>query len=327
MKRLWKMRRGRVALCLTGFLVAVAVFADFLASDRPIAARWHGEIYLLPNVFPPAGFPADLDELTATMQEGDWYVAPLVPYGPTQSRIRGEVRALRPPSKDHWLGTDRAGCDVFARLVHGARASLGVGVCAAVFIALFGLSFGMAAGVGAAPADAVLSRIADALLSFPPLVLLCALQALALRPGVLSTALVIALASWPHLFRLVRADLLHTRGLDYVVAARGLGAGPLRVALRHLLPAAMPQALTAFAFAVPSAVLLEASLSYLGVGLPPDLPSWGELLHQAGFGAARWWLVAFPGAAIFATAAGLLLLAEALRALLDPRPAVLAVLR
>jgi peptide/nickel transport system permease protein len=320
-KRLWRAPGGKAALCLTAALALVTAFADFIASDRPIAARLQGKLFLFPNVVRPTGFPEDMDALRARMREGDWYLPPLVPYGPTQSRIAGEVRALRPPSSDHWLGTDRAGCDVLARLVHGARASLGVGLFAALFTALLGTALGIAAGAGGRLADGAFTRLSEAATSFPPLVLLCALQALALRPGVLSTALVLAAAGWPHVFRLVRGEVRRLREMDHVTAARALGARPLRVAVRHLLPGALPLVATAMAFAVPSAILLEVSLSYLGVGLPPDVPSWGELLHQAGFGAGRWWLVLFPGLAIFAAAAGLLLFAEAARALLDPRSA------
>jgi peptide/nickel transport system permease protein len=321
MRRLWATTGGRVAVGLAAFFLLLAVFADFLASERPIAARWRGELYLLPNILAPTGFPEDHGALEATMEEGDWYLPPLVPYGPTQSRIAGEVRALRPPSAAHWLGTDRAGCDVLARLIHGARASLGVGLLAALVGCLLGTSIGALAGAGGRGADGLCSRLAETTVSFPPLVLLCALQALTSRPGILSTALVVGLASWPHVFRLVRGEVRRAREQDYSSAARGLGAGPWRLTWRHLLPAAGPALATAMAFAVPSAILLEASLSYLGVGLPPGVPSWGELLHQAGFGATRWWLVVPPGAAIFGAAACLLTLAERTRMLLDPRPA------
>src|SRR5262249_27788278 len=162
--------------------------------------------YLFPNLLRPAGFPQDLEEIERTWQSGDWYLPALVSYGPTQSRIGGEVRALRPPSAEHWLGTDRAGCDVFSRLVHGSRTSVGVGLVAAILIALLGFILGGLAGAAGGAVDSVLSRIADTVISFPPLVLLCALQGIALAPGVTTTGGVIALASWPHLFRLVRGE-------------------------------------------------------------------------------------------------------------------------
>jgi peptide/nickel transport system permease protein len=314
---------GKAALVLLALLAAIALFADFLASDRPIAARLRGELFLFPNLRAPPGFPADLAALEEAMIEGDWYLPALVSRGPLQSRMDGQIRALRPPSSEAWLGTDRAGCDVLARLVHGARASLGVGLLAAILSALLGALLGAAAGAGGRLTDALLSRVADAMVSFPPLLLLCALQALWTERGLVSTAGVLAMGGWPHIFRVVRGEVRRARQTEWATAARGLGAGPSRVALRHLLPAALPALATAMAFAVPSAILLEVSLSYLGIGLPPDVPTWGELLHQAGFGAARWWLVLFPGLALFATAAGLLLFAEEVRRRLDPRAAPL----
>lgn len=320
MRRLWRAPGGAFALLAVALLLFTTLLADFLASSRPILARLEGQLHLFPNLIAPDGFPDDLDAFEARMRDGDWYVPALVPYGPQQSRIGGRVRALRPPSREHWLGTDRAGVDVLARLVHGARASLGVGLTAAVLAALVGAVLGALAGGGGRRLDGLLCRIAEATVAFPPLVLLCALQALAWSRGILSTAVVLAAAGWPHLFRLVRGEVLRLREQDWVVAARAAGAGPLRLVVRHLLPATLPLVATAIAFAVPSAILLEVSLSYLGIGLSPDVPSWGELLHQAGFGAARWWLVLFPGLAIFTAAAALLLLAEAARSVLDPRP-------
>lgn len=307
----------RVAACALATLALIALFADFLASGRPVLARVRGELRWFANVTRPADLPPDLDALDAVLRPGDWYVTALVPYGPRQSRIAGEVRALRSPSAAHWLGTDRAGCDVFARLVHGARASLGVGLVAAMLSLFLGASLGFWAGMGGRIVDGLLSRFAESFAAFPPLVLLCALQAVAYERGalgVIATGAALGFVGWPYTFRIARAQVRSARAMDYVLAARALGATPWRLAVVHLGPAAMPGLAVAAAFTVPSAILLEASLAYLGVGLPTDTASWGELLLQAGFGWQRWWLVAFPGLALAATAASLLVVAEALRA-------------
>jgi peptide/nickel transport system permease protein len=301
----------------------VALFADFFASGHPIVARVDGVLRLFPNVTKPNDLPGDLDALFAAMKPGDWYVRALVPYGPNQSRIGGEVRALRPPSRQHWLGTDRAGCDVLSRVIHGARASLGVGLCAALLSTLLGTLFGLCAGAGSGVVDALLRRVAEAFVAFPPLVFLCALQALSHDRGalgVLVTGAALATIGWPHTFHLVRTEVRRAASLDYALAARCAGASRVRVAFVHLLPAAMPVVTVAAAFAVPSAILLEASLAYLGVGLAPGTASWGELLEQAGLGTGAWWLVVFPGIALSGAAVTLLALAERARAALDPRP-------
>ena len=314
-----RLRLARVVLVVLG---GVALFADFLASDRPVLARVRGELRFFANVMQPTDLPPDLDGLDEAMQPGDWYIAALVPYGPLQARVRGEVHALRPPSSAHWLGTDRAGCDVFARLVHGARASLGVGLVAALLACGLGALLGLWAGAGGRFADGALSRLAEAFAAFPPLVLLCALQAIAYERGALglvATGAALGLVGWPYTFRIARAQVRSARARDYVMAARSLGASPMRIALVHLAPAALPGVTVAAAFMLPSAILLEASLAYLGVGLPPDAASWGELLFQAGFGWERWWLVLFPGLALAATSACLLTVADGFRARLDPR--------
>ena len=325
-------RVGRAPLWCAALFAFVALGADFLASGRPVLARLRGELRFFPNLTRPSDVPGDLDGLQAVMTPGDWYVSAPVPYAPEQSRSEGEVRALRAPSSQHWLGTDRAGCDVLARLIHGARTSLGIGLLTALFALGAGVALGALAGAGGRVADALCSRVAETFSSFPPLVLLCALQAFTLgahrgAASIVLTALALAAAGWPHYYRLVRASVRSARAQEYAVAAVALGVSPLRLAVRHLLPAAWPQVATAAAFTVPSAILLEASLAYLGVGPSVDLASWGELLHQAGFGGARWWLIAFPGLAIFLAAGSLLWLADGVRNALDPRPTALRSLR
>lgn len=227
-----------------------------------------------------------------------------------------------PPSARYSLGTDTLGRCVSARLLHGARLSLAIGVGATALAIAVGLLVGLLAGYGGPRADAVLMRGMDVLLAFPFLLLVIALAASKGNGGNDSAPvlLVLGLAGWPRIARTIRTRVLVLRELDYVHAARALGAGPVRVLLQHVLwNLGGPVAILA-ALLVPQMILAEATLSYLGLGPPPPIPSWGRMLAEGQpllRGAP--WLVVVPGAAIALTALGFNLLGEGLRDALDPK--------
>lgn len=312
-------RLGAIALAC---LAMVAVFADLLASDLPIACRYRGHVYLFPAITYPAAL-ASYDRATrdADRRPGDWFVEPLVEYGPERTVSHDAVPALRPPSllDGHPLGTDAFGRDLFARLVHGARTSLGAALFAALGFVAIGTVLGALGGFFGGFLDGLIARVTETLTAFPTLVLVLVVQALVSRPSLWTLLLAIGLTRWPEVARLVRAEVMLVSSQDYVFAARALGAGPWRILRRHVFPNAVAPILVAGTFGVASVVLVEASLDFLRVGAPPGAVSWGETLSETREHLGAWWLLVFPGVAVFVTVVALNLVGEALRDALDPR--------
>jgi peptide/nickel transport system permease protein len=243
--------------------------------------------------------------------------APLiVPYDPTAIDLN---RILEAPSPAHWLGTDAIGRDVLSRMVYGARVSLLVGFVAVGIATALGVLLGAVAGFYGRWADAAVMRLVDVMLAFPAFFLILAVIAF-LEPSIINIMIVIGLTSWMAIARLVRAEFLRLKTLDYIAAARlaGVRDGPL--IFRHLLPNALAPVLVSATLGVAGAVLVESGLSFLGIGVQPPTPSWGNILLE---GKANieiaWWLNLFPGLAILLAVLGFNLLGEGLRDILDPR--------
>jgi peptide/nickel transport system permease protein len=227
-----------------------------------------------------------------------------------------------PPSAEHWLGTDRSGRDVYARLVMGGRVSLAAGFASVAIIMTIGVALGAAAGFFGGLVDAALMRFTDILLSIP-LILLLITAASLFSPGLGTTITVIGLSSWPGAARLVRGQVLALKEQDFVTAARALGATSVEVMRRHLFPNTLAIIIVESTLWLSYAILLEASLSYLGLGVQIPTPSWGNMLQDGQrellYGA--WWLTVFPGLAIFLTVLSFNLVGDGLRDATDPRHA------
>ncbi|NLV24936.1 MAG: ABC transporter permease [Deltaproteobacteria bacterium] len=243
-------------------------------------------------------------------------LAPLTGRDPAAIDI---AAALLPPSWQYPMGTDDLGRDVLTRILFGARISLLVGFVSVGIATLIGIVLGAVAGYYGSWVDALIMRFVDVMLCFPTFFLILAVIAF-LDPSIWNIMAVIGLTGWMGVARLVRAEFLSLRERDFVLAARALGAFDMRIIFRHILPNALSPVLVSATLGVAGAILTESALSFLGIGVQPPTPSWGNMLivGKQTLGSA-WWLSAFPGLAILLTVLGYNLLGEGIRDALDPR--------
>lgn len=306
---------GFAGAVVAAMLVWVAIFADLLAGDLPIACKVQQKTWLFPNITHPVALTSlSAAELAARTE---WKIGPLVSSGPTT--WHPDERLAPPGTRGHPLGTDVAGRDVFSRLVFGTRNYLGFAF-AAVLLSLFvGGVAGGVAGLKGGPLDALVGRAIETVSSFPPLVLVVGIQAAVPRPTLGTLFIAIALSRWPEVARLVRGEVIRVATQDYVLAARALGASPLRILRKHIAPNVRGQLAVLAAVGVPAVILIEASLDFLRVGAPAGAASWGETMSEFRDATHAWWLLAFPGLLLLATVVAVNLVGEARRESLDPR--------
>jgi ABC-type dipeptide/oligopeptide/nickel transport system permease subunit len=243
----------------------------------------------------------------------------LTPHDPLRGDLRGAY--LLPPSGRYWLGTDTQGRDVLSRMLYGARISLLVGVVSQSIAAALGVTLGLVSGYYGRWVDVLVMRLADVTLAFPTLLLLIAIAA-AVNPSLLVVFIVIGAVGWAAMARLVRSQVLVLRTADYVTAARALGAPDRRILFRHLLPNVSAQVIVAATLGAAAAMMAEAALSFVGLGVKPPTPSWGGMVADGRdlLRVAPWVSVA-PGLALGLTVLGFNLLGEALREVFDPKSA------
>jgi len=224
------------------------------------------------------------------------------------------------PSAEHWLGTDRNGRDVYSRLVNGGRVSLAVGFVAVAIIMTIGTTLGALSGFFGRWVDGIIMRFTDILLAVPQILLLISAAAL-FRAGIPTTIVVIGVTSWSGAARLIRGQFLSLKDQEFVTAARTIGASPWRIIWKHLFPNSLAVIIVEATLWLSYAILLEASLSYLGLGVQIPTPSWGNMLQdgQHELLAGAWWLTFFPGLAIFLVVMAFNLVGDGLRDAFDPR--------
>jgi peptide/nickel transport system permease protein len=240
----------------------------------------------------------------------------LAPYDPTATSW-SLVR--KPPSWAHWFGTDEVGRDVLARIIYGARASLSAGLVSVSIAVGIGVPLGLLAGYAGGWIDSVLSRIVDAMLAIPFLILAITLSAF-LGPSLTNAMIAIGITATPVFIRLTRGQTMGAKVEDYVEAARAVGNPHWRIALRHVLPNIVPPLLVQMSLAIAGAIIAEAALSFLGLGQQPPAPSWGSMLNTAQrFISQAPWMAFWPGFAIFCAVLSFNLLGDGLRDALDPR--------
>ncbi|MCX7927474.1 MAG: ABC transporter permease [Candidatus Omnitrophica bacterium] len=238
-------------------------------------------------------------------------LAPLIsPYEPT---VMDNAQLLSPPSRQHLLGTDSLGRDLLSRLIWGTRISLSIGIIAVGISTVIGIFLGSVAGFYGGRLDSLIMRLVDIMLCFPTFFLILAVVSV-LEPSLYNIMIIIGLTSWMSAARLVRSEILSLKERQFIQAAVALGASQLRIIFRHLLPNALAPVLVHATLGIASAILLESGLSFLGLGVQPPTPSWGNILIEAKstLGVA-WWITVFPGLAILVTILGFYFIAEGLK--------------
>lgn len=247
-------------------------------------------------------------------------ILPLVmPLDPYSSFVQGGFNQR--PSALHFLGTDRTGRDIFSRLVYGGRVSLGIGIFSALISLAIGVPLGLAAGYWRGWAETVIMRLADVFMSFPAIILILVLAAL-VGTSIYSITIVIGILGWTQFARLLYSKVLSIRENEYIESAKAVGAGPFRILTKYILPNAFAPCLVVFTFRTAAAILLEAALSFLGLGVQPPLASWGNLMYDAQsivvLSTQPWsWMP--PGLCLVVTVLGINFIGDGLRDALDPK--------
>jgi peptide/nickel transport system permease protein len=314
---------ARVSLRLIVLLGALALGADFLASEKPYYLSLDGRSYspvLLDYAvwLGLARWPEPLRNAdwrrVAARAEVAWF--PPIPWSPTRVDLGGDVFAR--PSPRHWLGTDGLGRDVAAGLLHGTRISLTIGLVVVGIQATIGILLGALAGYYGGAVDIAVSRFIEMMLGVPTFFLILTVAAI-FPPSLYLVMAILGLTGWMGIARYMRSEFLRVRGQPFVESARSLGGSDARVMARHILPNALAPVLVSMSFGVAGAILAESALSFLGIGVPAHLVTWGSILAQARMNTFAWWLAVFPGAAIFLTVTAYNLVGDGLRDALDPR--------
>ena len=310
LRKLLRNRRGQIGATILSIIAFFAVFADWIAADVPVYVRSEGTSFVLPAITKPDRFrDMRADEIAASLGPDDVALWPIFRVGP-------EVSTTGPPmsaaSAGHLLGTDAFGRDVFARLLHGTRASLALGAVVALLSLILGLGLGSVAGAFGGFWDSLIERFVEIVGVFPAVVAVALVRALERRPSLFSLVVVIAAVNGANIARLARVLVLRSLAEDWAVAAQATGASPLRIAFRHLLPHLAPALAIAGVLALGSVVLTETSLSFLDLGVPSKIATWGEMLGEIRWGAGAPILLP-PILALGLTVGALYLIADAIR--------------
>jgi peptide/nickel transport system permease protein len=310
-----KNKLALVSFYLSIILILIGFLAPILSNNAPIIMRLNGKYYF-PAIKVYSEFVgANWQDLKQNFKEKDFALFPPVQFSPTEYDLD---QILVPPNNTHLLGTDDQGRDILSRMIYGARVSLSVGFVAVGVSLVIGVIIGAVAGYYGGVADIIISRLIEIMICFPTFFLILAVIAM-LEPSIFNIMIVIGLTSWTGIARLVRGEFLKCRTQDYVTATVASGATDLRIIFRHILPNSLAPVLVTAAFGIAGAVLIESSLSFLGFGVQPPTPSWGDILSTSrDYIDIAWWLTIFPGIAIFLTITAYNLIGEGLRDAVDP---------
>ncbi|AMV17288.1 ABC transporter permease [Planctomyces sp. SH-PL14] len=336
-KRFRRRKLAMAALVSVILLCLVAILSPAIAGTRPVVCKYKGQLYFpclyyfntswQNPIFTKDRFRGKFHQALKDKDPESWAIWPLSFNDPYYA-VQGDMWPDRPanpnqnnghPSAQNWLGTDQTGVDVFAKLVHGTRTALVVGFISMGIAAAIGITLGAIGGYAGGWTDMIISRFTEVVICIPTLVLIIALMALLKEPTIWHMMAIIGLTGWTSISRLTRAEFLRLRESDFVAAARVVGAGHLRIIFRHILPNAMAPVLVPITFGIAGAIFIENALTFLGFGPPPPTTSWGDLLKDGRSNYDLWWLIVFPGMAVFFTVLCYNLIGEGIQAATDPR--------
>ena len=315
-----KNRPAVVSVYIIFSIFFLAIFADFIANDKPLTCVINGERYF--PIFKEYGVDLRITNWQKEFQNADWKkidydsaVFPIVPYLPTTLDYSARFHSPRP---GHWFGTDQIGRDVLSGMIHGTRTALAVGLISMGIAIIIGLLLGSFAGYYGGITDILVQRIIEIMMTIPTFFLIITVVAFYPGGGIWIIMVIIGLTSWPGVARFTRAEFLKVRNMDYITAAQALGFTTSRTIFRHVLPNAIAPVLVISVFGIASAILTESGLSFLGFGSASTV-SWGSILSVARGATYAWWMAVFPGTAIFITVTIYNLVGEGLRDAMDPR--------
>jgi peptide/nickel transport system permease protein len=324
--RLKKDHFAMAGLYIILVLFLASYLAPVIANNKPIIMRWEDKWYF-PAVTDLSPFKwiikhPEIKQLDYSILKYDKSVAllmPIIPYSPFEINLNEK---LLPPSHKHWMGTDDLGRDVASRMIHGAGISLKVGFVAVAIAVVIGVLAGAMAGYYGGTVDLAISRIIEVVMCFPFFFLILAVIAF-LPPSIYNIMIVIGITRWTSIARYTRGEFIRLKSQEFAEAAKALGVQDRKIIFRHILPNSLAPVLVSATFGVANAILIEAALSFLGLGIQPPTASWGGILSLAKqFIEVAWWLATFPGLAIFITVTAYNLLGEGIRDASDPRIAL-----
>ena len=333
-KRAWqRFRRNRLgywSLLIFSVLVVACLLAEVLSNDRPLLARYEGEMFVpLLKDYPETQFGGDFETPTDYLdpfiqaqfaKPGNWAIYPLNPYGPKTLNYFAKFPNPSAPSRDNLLGTDDRGRDLLAQLIYGFRVSVLFALALTAIGTVLGILTGAVQGFFGGKTDLAFQRFIEIWGSMPELYLLIIFSAV-FAPSVSLLLVLLSLFGWMGLSDYVRAEFLRNRQMDYVKAARALGVSNTQIMWRHILPNSMTPVVTFLPFRMSAAILALTSLDFLGLGVPPGTPSLGELLSQGKANIDAWWISLSTFAVLVITLLLLTFMGDALRDALDPRKA------
>lgn len=332
--RIWRQfrhyRLGMAGLAIVAIMFLTAFFAPMLANDRPIVCKFEGRMYMpavvdtliqipligrLIHSSPPFNRADFVFKRGFDPKRGDWAMWTPIPFGPLELA----ARPLQSPSRLHPLGSDEVGRDIMARMIHGTAVSMKVGFISMGIAVVIGLFFGAIAGYAGGWTDISISRFIEIIMCFPTFFLILGILAW-FPPRIENVMIVIGLTNWVGIARYARGEIIRLRGADFTTAARALGAGHARIIARHLLPNSLAPVTISVTFGIATAILVEAGLSWLGFGVQPPAPSWGNML-RSGYDNLMTapHLIPPPCVAIFIAVLAFNLVGDALRDVIDPR--------
>jgi microcin C transport system permease protein len=321
-------RLGYYSMWIFLVIFGISLFAELVANDRPIIASYEGKVYFpIVKNYPETVFGGDFETPTDfhdpmirknLRQSGNWAIYPLVEYSYLSLNYFAKQPNPAAPSSDNWIGTDDRGRDVFARLIYGFRISVLFGLALTVVGVVIGVLLGGLMGYLGGRFDLISQRIIDVWRSLPELYLLI-IFASVFTPSIWLLVILLSLFSWINLSDYVRVEFFRNRGLEYVKAARALGLSNWKMMYRHILPNSLIPVITFLPFQMSAAILSLTSLDFLGLGVPPDTPSLGELLSQGKSNLDAWWISLSTFIVLVGTLLLLTFMGEALRNAFDPR--------